>query len=488
MTTDLLFDETGFDNPQVVSSLDEKVRRVFGNLAIDKRRLPMSQLQKRGVPAYVAEWLLDTIVPGTGPLTAEEAVKVQQWASRYLPGPGDTNLIKHRLLNGDLVKVLTPVQVEVELTRRRQERVAKMSLLGIADAYIADSIVERYPDLLNQGMWGVVELANTEEGVSLSSFRPMQATVNLSLYKEARHEFSLTEWRALMLTSMGYNPDFFTEEEQILLLCRLLPLVQKSMHIMELAPKGTGKSYVYENINTRVRLISGGNVSPAVLFVNNMSGQWGLLARYAVVVLDEVQTLKFERPEEIIGGLKGFLANGRLTRGGLHETASDCGLVLLANIALDSQQRPIIEPLVKELPSFLQETAFLDRLRGLIPGWRVRKLSSECFARNVGLKSDFFGDALLALRDDLEADQYCARRIRLSGTKVFKRNEDAVSAISSGLMKILFPNGQITDSELELYCARYAKMLRQNIWDQLQMLDAEYRQYEREIRYEILPV
>ena len=121
---------------------------------------------------------------------------------------------------------------------------------------------------------------------------------------------------------------------------RLLPLVQKSMHLMELAPKGTGKSYIYENISPRVWLISGGNVSPAVLFVNNASGQWGLLARSAVVVLDEVQTLKFQKPEEIVGGLKGFLANGRLTRGGLYETASDTALVLLANVALDERINP----------------------------------------------------------------------------------------------------------------------------------------------------
>src|SRR4029078_6781216 len=109
------------------------------------------------------------------------------------------------------------------------------------------------------------------------------------------------------------------------------------------------------------------------------------------VVLDEVQTLKFEKPQEIIGGLKGFLANGQLTRGGLHQTASDCGLVLLANIALDAQQNPIMNPLVKELPEFLQETAFLDRMRALIPGWRIRKLSGACFANGMGLNSDFFG-------------------------------------------------------------------------------------------------
>jgi ATP-dependent Lon protease len=199
------------------------------------------------------------------------------------------------------------------------------------------------------------------------------------------------------------------------------------------------------------------------------------------------QRLKFEKPEEVIGGLKGFLANGRLTRGGLHETASDCGLVLLANITLDSHQNPIIDPLVKELPEFLQETAFLDRLRALIPGWRVRKLSGECFATGVGLKSDFFGDALLALRNDLEHDQYCQRRIELVGKQVYKRNEDSVRATASGLMKIMFPHGEISDGEFESYCVRPAARLRQNIWAQLQSLDAEYCQYEADIEYEIVP-
>jgi ATP-dependent Lon protease len=467
--------------------LDVKTTSVFGELAMDKRRLRSSGLQKRGVPSYVGEWLLDSIVPGEGELTPEETAKVQQWAARFIPAPGDSNLIKNRLLNGELVRVLTPVQVEVELTRRRQERVAKMSLLGIADGFISDGTVDKFPDLLNQGMWGVIELTSTQDGVAISSFKPMQATVNLGLYKEARKQYDFNEWRSLMLTSMGYNPPAFTEHEQRLLLCRLLPLVQKQMHLMELAPKATGKSYIYENLSPRIRLISGGNVSPAVLFVNNASGQWGLLARFSVVVLDEIQTLKFEKPEEIVGGLKGFLANGRLTRGGLHETASDCSLVMLANIALDDQQQPLVDPLIHELPAFLQETAFLDRIRGLIPGWRIRKLSGECFANGIGLKSDFFGDALWALRNDLELDQKCARRIQLLGNKVYKRNEDAVCSIASGLMKILFPDGQVSDADFEIHCVRPARDLRQLIWDQLQRLDAEYRQYESEIRYEVVP-
>lgn len=468
-------------------SLDEKVEAVFGNLAIDKRRLPMSQLQKRGVPAYVAEWVLDSITPGRGPLTKEESEKLQRWVDRYIPGPGDANTIKNRLMDGEIVKVLTNVQVEIELNRRRQERVAVMKLLGINDAYIADGLIDQYPDLLNQGMWGVVELVNTPDGVILEHFRPMQATVDLNLYKQARTQFSLQEWLSLMLTSMGYNPDAFTPDEQVLLLSRLLPLVQKNMHMIELAPKGTGKSYIFENISPRVRLVSGGNVSPAVLFVNNATNQWGILARYSVVVLDEVQTLKFDNPGEIIGGLKGYLANGRLTRGGRNETASDAGLVLLANILLDSRQQPLRDPIVQDLPLFMQETAFLDRMRALIPGWLLPKLSADSFAHGTGLKSDFFGDALIALRNDLEIDQLVARRIKLNGTNVYKRNQDAVYALASGMVKLLFPHCQFTDEEFAFYCVRPAKLLRQNIWDQLQKLDGEYRQYESRIDAEVLP-
>jgi ATP-dependent Lon protease len=459
-------------------SLEKKITSVFGSMAIDKRRLPMSQLQKRGIPAYVAEWVLESVIPGSGPLVHDECNKVKEWATRNIPGPGDQNTIKSRLLRGETVKVLNPLQVEVILKRNRQEQVGKLSLLGIDDALISDELVRGFPSLLREGMWGLIELVNTSDGVAVTQFKPMQASVNLALYKEARAEFTIDEWRSLMVLSMGYNPEFYTSDQQLLLLTRLLPLVQKNMTLIELAPKGTGKSYVFENISPKVRLVSGGNVSPAVLFVNNSSGQWGLLARFCVVVLDEVQTLKFEKPEEIIGGLKGYLANGRITRGGLHETASDCGLVLLANILLDNQQKPALDPLVKELPDFMQETAFLDRVKGIIPGWELPKLSSRSFAVSSGLKSDFFGDALVALRDDLSADQYCARSIKLNGDNPYRRNEESIAAISSGMMKILFPHAVPSEREFWRFCVKPAIKLRQLVWNQLFQLDGEYRQYE----------
>ncbi len=467
-------------------TLSDKIQRVFSKMAIDKRRLPSSQLQKHGIPSYVGEWLLDSIVPGTGDLTPEESAKILKWVSTNVPGPEEQGIVKFRLSQGESVRALTPVEVEMRVNKKGQfRRLAHCKLLGLDDVEISTELLDSYPDLLRHGLWGVVELAYETTGVTIKSFKPMQAMVNLDLYKRARGEFSLSEWRELMLFSMGYNPNEFDEEQRAVLLARLLPLVQNSLHIMELAPKGTGKSYLYENISPQVRLVSGGNVSPAVLFVNNNSGQWGLLARFTVVVLDEVQTLKFQNPDEIIGGLKGFLANAKITRGGLHEVGSGCGLVLLANILLDERQRPVRPFLVDELPPFLRETAFLDRIRGIIPGWKAAKLSGTSFANSYGLKSDFFGDALLALRNDLTIDQYVKKRVIFTGTRSYTRNEDSVRSMASGLMKIQFPDGNVSDLDFQVHCLSPAVEYRQLIWEQLYRLDAEYRQYDQDLRYEL---
>lgn len=469
------------EEPTLLALTVEKARSVFSGLVIDKRRLPTSQLQKRGVPAYVAEWVLDSVCSGEGLLKPEEMEALSEWARKYIPGPRDSKHILHRLKSGERVKVLTPVEVEIRISTEAKQ-FARLKLLNIQEAYVSDELVNRYKALLEEGLWGLVTLQFIPDvGVVVEDFRPMQATVDIELFKEARKEFSLQEWRYLLLLSMGYNPEVFSSDEQNLLLCRLIPLVQKSAHLMELAPKGTGKSYIFENISPHVKLVSGGNVSPAVMFVNNATGQWGILARYAVVVLDEVQTLRFDKPAEIVGGLKGFLANGRLSRGGLYETSSDCSFVMLANITLDENQRPVQHPLVNELPEFLRETAFLDRIRGLIPGWRLRKLTADCFANTIGLKADFFGDALLCLRNELDIDAFCSRRIRLRGTKRYQRNEEAVRSLASGLMKIQFPHGEVTDEEFWQYCVEPAALLRQHVWEQIYTLDAEYRQYQERI-------
>jgi ATP-dependent Lon protease len=443
-------------------------------------------LDKKGIPGYVAEWAIDSLAPGTGELTQDQIHKITTWTDKYIPTPKDSEYIKHRLLAGETIKILTPLEARVIIDKRYKGanisgRFGSLKLLNFEMIFLPDQLVDDYPELLQEGMWGVVELRLINNEYTLLSFRPMQASINLNIFKQARKEFTLQEWINLIITSMGYDPYVFEkEDEKLILLCRLLPLVQKNMHLIELAPKGTGKSYFYENISPKVRIVSGGTISPAVLFVNNATDEWGLLARYKALILDEIQTAKFEKPGEIIGTLKGFLANSKLTRGGKHETSSDCSLVMLANIELNNMQQPINDYYFDELPEFLRETAFIDRIKGLIPGWETRKLDINSFAKGVGLKTDFFGDTLIKLRDDIEFDQICNQKIEFIG-RGYKRNGDAVQSIASGMMKILFPDGIVSDEDFNTYCVRIGKKLRQGVWSQLHLLDGEYRQYEETI-------
>src|SRR5262245_28951316 len=458
--------------------LNQKVREVFGPLAMDKRRLPSSGLTKSGIPAYVAEWVLEEIVPGEGPLTDEERVTLEQFAEQMIPRRNEQNVYRNRLLTGDVVPVLSFMNVEVSLSRSTQDRFANIQALGFKDCWIADAIIDRNKDLLKHGMWGIIELIGSKEGVRIAGFEPMQASVDLKQFYEKRREFSADEWRELILTSAGYNPDAYSVNEQIMILCRLLPLVQKNLHLMELAPKGTGKSHIYINISPRVYLTSG-NLSPAVLFFNNASEHPGLLARYDVIVIDEVQKIRLENPYEIISNLKIYLENDTIRRGGKVDIPSDCALVILANIPLSESQQPSSELVVESLPGFMRETAFLDRFRGIIPGWSIPKFHQGCIASGVGLKADFFSDTLTAMRHETRHEEWVRSHVTFPNTSI--RDQRAITSIASGLLKILYPDIRLTPDSFWNYCLNPAIQLRQIVRNQLWQIDSEYRQTDKQL-------
>ncbi|MEH2296755.1 BREX system Lon protease-like protein BrxL [Nostoc sp.] len=253
---------------------------------------------------------------------------------------------------------------------------------------------------------------------------------------------------------------------------------------MELAPKGTGKSFFFENISSKVSLISGGKVTPAQLFINGRTKEVGLLGRHEVVVLDEVQSLTFDNPEEVIGPLKNYLASGRYNCSGFADISSDCGLVMLANIELDEQLQPRNEDnLMANLPKFFTETALLDRLSGIIPGWKIPKFQREMVASQVGLKMDFFGEALLSLRQDNRFISYVQQHTHFE-KNVTIRDQNAILKSASGFLKILYPHLELTLMDYEDDCLKPACKLRQAIRNSLYYLDDEFRQLGREIHVE----
>ena len=308
---------------EAVAYNNDLVRDVFGNLSIDKTRLPSSGLSSIGVPSFVAEWLLDKIVPGSGPLTAIELEKVNNLVKQAFPRKDDRNEIIFDLTQGEVRKLIALMQVRNKLEQGGRvipEPLAQIPVLNLTECNISTEIVDRYKMLLRQGVWGKISLAMLPENkVEVIGFEPFQySQVNLPAYADCRAKFNTQEWRDLLFCSMGFNPQHpnYNQEAKTWILSRLLPLVESNYHIIELAPKGTGKSFVFENISSKVTLISGGKVTPAQLFINGRTKEVGLLGCHDVLVLDEVQSLTFDNPDEVIGPLKNYLASGRYNRSG----------------------------------------------------------------------------------------------------------------------------------------------------------------------------
>lgn len=477
-------------NSYEVTNYDNNlVRNIFGNLCIDKTRLPSSGLSSIGVPSFVAEWLLDKIVPGEGMLTSTELGKVNNFVKKAFPRKDDRNEIIFNLTQGEVQKVIALMLVRVKLEETKSnlipEPLAQIPALNLNECKITTEIVERYKMLLRQGIWGKISLLMQPDGkVEIIGFEPFQySQVDLQGYADCREQFNTQQWRDLLFCSMGFNPEHpdYNQEAKIWILARLLPLVESNCHIMELAPKGTGKSFVFENISSKVTLISGGKVTPAQLFINGRTKEVGLLGRHDVVVLDEVQSLTFDNPDEVIGPLKNYLASGRYNRSGFADVVSDCGLVLLANIELDEHLQPRNEDnLIASLPNLFTETALLDRFTGIIPGWEIPKFKREMVASQIGLKMDFFGEALLAFRQDNRFMSYVQQHTQFDKNATV-RDQNAILKSASGFLKILYPHLKLTLMDYRRDCLEPALILRQAIRNSLYNLDDEFKQSGKEI-------
>lgn len=458
------------------SSFEAKVKNIFGEACINKGLFLDSGLIARSIPTFVAEWILDRFTPD-GVLTAEIQEKINQFISNHLPRKDQKESIKNRLAQGELLTILDHFVAYVDL--RNNTRRVHIPCID-EHGFINLSLLERYPKLLDGGVWGAGKLVYhpPEPGsigqVWLQEFTPMQvANLDIDYYCEERKSFSLIEWRNLLISSMGSNPKAYTPRQQQLLLTRLIPIVQGRVNLIELAPKGTGKSFIYQNLSRYVRVLSGGKVSAAVLFYNLSSHRPGLLTQYDLLVFDEAQTISFDNPSEVIGILKDYLESGRYTRGNQAVT-EDTGIILLGNIPLDATGHPGNSVLFYNLPSFLQETAFIDRLHGILPGWEIPRVTIETPAKGIGFKADFFGEVLHLLRDHPGYDEYVATHLKVNGTNDM-RDVKAIQRLTTGYLKLLFPNLDVTPEEFQQYCVEPSCQLRQSIRNQLSKIDPEYK-------------
>ena len=298
-----------------------------------------------------------------------------------MPSKDDVEDLKQRLRNGDNVSVLEYVSPRVDLTK--DQTFLESGSLGNQKVQIEEHLLSRYPRLLKGGMWGIAiyQYRRTDKGgeVWLSEFKPLQAAkIEVDEYVEKRHLFSREEWTQLLINSLGYNaegPGGYTEDKtRLALLTRLIPFVQRRVNLFELAPKGTGKSFLFGQFSRYSRLIEGGAVSPAVLFYNENTKAPGLFTQFDIVVFDEAQSLSFSSPDETVAKLKGYLEQGKYSKGKFTVSA-DAGAVFIANVQIDRDKMPVnAKHLFSDLPTILQETALLDRIHGLLPGWHLPRM------------------------------------------------------------------------------------------------------------------
>jgi ATP-dependent Lon protease len=311
-------------------------------------------------------------------------------------------------------------------------------------------------------------------------FKPY--AIDLDFYTKARSQFSFEEWVDVLLTAIDYHPAGFTSfEEKTMLLCRLMPFAEKRLNIIEFAPKGTGKSYVFSQITKYGWLNSGGIVTRAKLFYNMSTKTEGLIPNYDFVCLDEISNTQFSQLPEIQASLKGYLENGKYTVGTKYGT-SDAGLVVLGNIDheyMDSNTFFMENMITQENQRLFNESALLDRFHGFIEGWKINRMTENKKITGWGLNTEYFSEILHQIRHDARYEFVYNRLVHVP-EDADTRDSQAIKKMATALMKLFFPHWvdlrSVDMDDFEEHCLKPALHMRQIIDTQLGFMDKEYDQ------------
>lgn len=447
--------------------LDSKIRDIFSELTIDKALVKKLKVrEQRTIPTFVEEWLISRFQQ-PGKTDSEIYKDITNFMSNHLPAKTEKEKIKYRLQSNESVVLLERFEARIDITKDR--KLLSIPCLDERNAHVAHEVLEKHQTLLEGGQWGAGKLSIRAEGnnkvIELVEFHPMQSgTVRLEQLINARQEFSTREWIALLMRTMGYEPSTYTEVQQNNVLLRLLPLVQINLNMMELAPKGTGKSFIYSNLSRYVWLNSGGALTQAQLFMNLNTKEVGLLGKYDLLVLDEGQSINFKGADDIHAKFKDYLESGQYSIG-KEKITSECGLIILANIEL-YEGKPRQNDYIRNLPDMFHDDALLDRFHGIIPGWEIPRFTTESAAKGYGIKADVFGQYLHQLRTVSHVDFPFGECPELKGDS---RDVKAVTRLASALSKLLLLNPGHPD--YEEYVFNPAKGLRQRVREQLAELN-----------------
>lgn len=463
--------------------LSKKVCEQFAAMTIYKDPTTTGSLfAGRNLPSFVKDFLLKRYINSDGTIQRERL-------TTFLDSVIPTNQasVKDRLDCGEELTLLARFIVEIDLIKGIRRFGIPDVGIKTREGQIPEYVYKNHMGELVEGeKWGIIKLAllpdddgkkNHVEMVDYKPFKPYKS-VDANYLSNAREAFTTREWIDVLLSAMEYDADgFASQTEKIEFLTRLLIFVEPRLNVIELAPKGTGKSYVFGNLSKYGWLVSGGKVTRAKLFFDKQKQQNGIIKNHDFTAFDEIQTIVFQEPAEIQAALKSYLESGKTTIDN-NEFTSECGLMLMGNIPLDSSKRPVNYRYFDSLPQHFRESALLDRFHCFIEGWHLPRINKGMIFKGWTINVEYFSEILHELRTQniygIVFDQI-VKYDKNADTRDF----NAVKRITVGYMKLLFPHWTSVEKvdldEFDMYCLQPAIRRRGIIKEQCHYIDPEFK-------------
>ena len=440
-----------------LDSLDRLAATAFEGYLV-RKDLVRKYSRQYPVPTYVVEFLLGRYCASTNEQEIEEGLTVveRQLADRTVR-TGEEELFKARARDQGSIKLIDIVRAKLDA--KTDSFVAELPSLAIKDVRIDDLLVKQHERMLTDGFYAEITLSYDaaiaqEKGgrpFSIDGLRAIQLSKAdvLDTLKHGRHNFTTEEWKRVLLRSVGLEPATLSERAQRVALVRMVPFVERNYNMVELGPRGTGKSHLYQQISPYAHLISGGKATVAKMFVNNANGQRGLVCQYDIVCFDEISGVAFDQKDGV-NILKGYMESCEFSRG-KESIRAEGGIVMVGNLNVEIEHQQRVGHLLSPLPPEMRDdTAFMDRIHAYAPGWDFPKLNpNEHLTNHFGLVSDFLSECWSRLRTGSRV-AVLQGRVNYGGA-LSGRDITAANKTVSGLLKLLYPDPEmaVPDEELE---------------------------------------
>ena len=462
--------------------LEDKIKDIFSEMVVLKNPKRTEFFSSLSLPSYMRDWLVMKFSDKNGNIDSDSVLR---YIKQYIPSREDFEQIKYQMINGEVVRFLARIRVSVNIKNGKTE--FELPDFGGkksgANGEVEDDITQKWQDVLlrENENWGILELrwgfdysATQSKGIiKLIGYTPFcPYTVDIDYYRDARRHFTTQEWIDVLISAVDYNPGGYDSEKQKLyFLCRLLPFVERRVNLIELAPKGTGKSYIYQKISKRGWLLAGGTISRASLIYDNAKKMGGLITRFDFVAFDEIQTMTFDQPSQIQTALKHYMEFGEI-KGFDTQMAAGAGIVVLGNI--DADRFNTSSNMVEAINPTFRESATLDRFHGFVPGWEIPRMNQGLIANGWAINTEYFAEVLHGLRAELVYSTIVDECLDVP-SKADQRDLNAIKRLCTAFVKLLFPHatckGDINPEEFNKYCLDPAKEMRSVIKKQLCVVD-----------------